>query len=200
MWDDRYRTEEYVYGEEPNDFLASVVDRIPRADTLCLGEGEGRNAVFLAERGHRVLAVDLSPVGLDKARRLAGVRGVSIETRVADLAGLEIEASRWDCVVSIFCHLPPDVRARLNGQVVAGLKPGGLFVLEAYTPKQLEFGTGGPPVAAMMMSSRILESELEGLNILLNRETERNVDEGRFHNGLGAVVQFLAEKPGGPQG
>lgn len=195
MWDERYRTEEYVYGEEPNDFLASVVDDLPRGETLCLGEGEGRNAVFLAGNGHQVLAVDLSSVGLEKAGGLAGRRGVSIETLVADLAAFEIGKGRWDCIVSIFCHLPPQVRAVLHERVVAGLKPGGVFVLEAYTPKQLEFGTGGPPTASMMMSSAILEKELRGLDVLRNQEVERNVTEGRFHNGMGAVVQFLGGKP-----
>lgn len=195
MWDDRYGTDEYVYGTEPNDFLAGVVDEIPVGDTLCLGEGEGRNGVFLAQRGHRVLAVDLSPVGLEKARRLAGLRGVEIGTRVEDLAEFSPGAERWDCIVSIFCHLPPEIRTALHARVVEGLRPGGCLVLEAYTPRQLEFDSGGPPVASMMMSREILETELAGLEVRINRELDREVREGRLHHGTGAVVQFLGRKP-----
>lgn len=143
-WNERYDTEEFVYGREPNAFLAGVSAMMPPGDVLCLAEGEGRNAVFLARQGHRVLAVDASAVGLSKAARLAEEHGVRIETLTTDLADLVIEPGRWDAIVSIFCHVPPPVRRVLHRQAVAGLRPGGLFVLEAYTPAQLELRTGGP--------------------------------------------------------
>ena len=195
MWDQRYSAQEYVYGKEPNDFLVSVASEWPPGRVLCLGEGEGRNAVWLAQRGFAVTAVDASTVGLAKARRLAGERGVAIETIGADLARFVIEPGHWDAVVSIFCHLPAAVRAALHRRVVAGLRSGGRFVLEAYTPRQLQLGTGGPPVLELMMDLQTLRAELAGLDLAHAVETEREIQEGQFHHGVGAVVQILARKP-----
>jgi SAM-dependent methyltransferase len=195
MWDQRYATDEYVYGIEANDFLISVAQQLPVGRTLCLAEGEGRNGVYLAGLGHAVLAVDSSPVGLSKAQKLADQRGVRLETRVADLAEFAIGENAWDCVVSIFCHLPPPLRREIHRRCVAGLRPGGAFVLEAYTPAQLRHATGGPPVAELMMSLDALQLELAGLRFEHAVECERTIHEGRFHAGLGAVVQVLAYKP-----
>ncbi len=195
MWDERYNTSEYVYGVEPNDFLASVIAEIPRGRTLCLAEGEGRNAVFLAEHGHDVVAVDASAVGLEKARKLAKARGVVIETQVADLADLAIELDSWDAVVSIFAHVPPAVRKPLHRKIVQALRPGGMLVLEAYTPEQIKLGTGGPPVAEMTMSLQDLRAEFEGLAFSHAKELQRDVIEGKYHTGRGAVVQLIAFRP-----
>ncbi|WP_432823373.1 SAM-dependent methyltransferase [Trichloromonas sp.] len=195
MWDQRYDTEEYVYGTQANDFLVSVSDRMSQGRVLCLAEGEGRNAVFLAKQGHAVLAVDASAVGLKKARQLAAAQQVKIEIAAADLADFEIGQSSWDAIVSIFCHLPPALRREVHRKVVAGLRPGGLFILEAYTPKQLQFKTGGPPVAELMMTLEGLKEELAGLTFDHAAELERDIIEGRLHFGRGAVVQLVARKP-----
>lgn len=195
MWDERYTSDEYVYGTEPNEFLRAAVANVRRVGALCLGEGEGRNAVFLAQQGFEVLAVDSSAVGLQKAGRLATDRGVHIETLVADLADYTIEPDAWDLIVSIFCHVPPAIRRRLHAEVVTGLRPGGVFILEAYTPAQLEWGTGGPPTAELMMTRDALVEELDGLEFEEAVERERDVIEGQFHTGRGAVVQILAHKP-----
>ena len=195
MWDDRYTTEEYVYGTKPNDFLVSVIDRIPRGHVLCLAEGEGRNAVFLAKQGCAVLAVDSSPVGLAKAVKLAQANKVRIETLVADLANLTIEPERWDAVISIFCHVPSGVRRELHRKVAGGLRSGGVLVLEAYTPAQLKLGTGGPPSEDMMMTLSSLRHEFDGLVFKHAVELERDVIEGKLHTGRGAVVQLVAVKP-----
>ena len=194
MWDQRYNTDEYAYGREPNDFLVEVIDQIPRGRILSLAEGEGRNAVYLARQGCDVTAVDASSVGLNKARRLAAGYGVSIATIVSDLADYQVEPLAWDGVVSIFCHLPPPLRASIHRQVVEGLRPGGIFVLEAYTPKQLEFKTGGPPVAELMMDLATLKQELSGLQLIHAMERERDIHEGQFHNGRSAVVQVVGIK------
>lgn len=195
MWDARYSGAEYVYGTAPNDFLVSVAAQIPKGRVLSLAEGEGRNAVYLAGLGYEVLAIDSSAVGLGKARRLAEERGVAIETRVADLAEFAIEAERWDAVVSIFCHLPSAVRADLHRKVVAGLRPGGVLVLEAYTPAQLKLKTGGPPSEDLLMTLSALRRELQGLRFIHAQELERDVIEGTHHTGRGAVVQVVAIKP-----
>lgn len=196
MWDQRYDTEDYVYGTRPNTFLATATAGMEPGDALSLAEGEGRNAVYLAGLGFRVTAVDGSGVGLAKARRLADTEGVEIETVVSDLADYRVQANAYDLVASIFCHVPVPVRQGLHRQVVAGLRPGGRLVLEAYTPDQLGRGTGGPPVAELMMTLDDLRRELDGLDFIEARETEREIVEGRLHTGIGAVVQVVAVKSG----
>jgi len=195
MWDVRYSDTEFVYGTEPNAFLASVVDQIPKGQVLSLAEGEGRNAVYLAGLGYRVLGVDSSGVSLRKAQRLEDERGVTIETRLADLANFPIEPESWDAIISIFCHLPSGIRSSVHRRVVAGLRPGGVLVLEAYSPAQLKLKTGGPPTADLTMTLDSLRTELAGLRFSHARELERDVIEGKFHTGRGAVVQVVAVKP-----
>ncbi len=196
MWDQRYNAEEYVYGKQPNDFLVSVSEKLPPAGkVLCLAEGEGRNAVFLAKQGHAVLAVDASAVGLKKAQQLAAEQQVKIEVETVNLADYEMVPDSWDAIVSIFCHLPAPLRREVLRKVAAGLRPGGLFILEAYTPAQLQFKTGGPPTADMMISLKDLEQELAGLTFEHAAELERDIHEGRLHFGRSAVVQLVARKP-----
>jgi SAM-dependent methyltransferase len=196
IWDQRYASADYVYGTDPNEFLAETIRGLDGGGrALCLAEGEGRNAVFLAGRGYEVHAVDASAVGLAKAERLARERGVHIVTEVANLDGYRIDPGAWDLIVSIFCHLPAPIRRALHREVVAGLRPGGLFVVEAYTPAQLALGTGGPPDPALMMTLAELREELNGLHFEQARELEREVHEGRLHTGRGAVVQIVARRP-----
>jgi len=195
-WDARYAGDDYHYGTEPNDFLREEAGRIPPgARVLCLAEGEGRNAVFLAGLGHRVVAVDQSRVGLEKARRLAADRGVTVETITADLAELRIEPEGWDAVVSIWCHLPAELRRDVHRRVAEGLRQGGILVLEAYTPRQLAYGTGGPPDPDRLMTLDALRDELRGLELDVGREVEREVHEGAGHRGPSHVVQVVARKP-----
>ena len=195
MWDQRYSGDAYAYGTEPNAFLLSMLDRLPEGRVLCLGEGEGRNATWLALQGREITAVDSSTVGLEKARKLARSRGVEIKTAHADLMDFLIEPNDWDAIISIFCHLPPELRRDVHRRCVDGLRAGGIFLLEAYTPAQLEYKTGGPPTAELMMDQESLSTELEGLEFLHLQELVRDVNEGSYHDGPGAVVQVLARKP-----
>jgi SAM-dependent methyltransferase len=195
MWDDRYADSDYAYGTAPNDFLVEQAERLPAGPVLCLAEGEGRNAVWLAARGHAVTAMDASAVGLQKAQRLAAERGVRITTHHGDLAHFAIAPNAWSGIVSIFAHVPPDLRRAVHRGVVAGLRPGGVLILEAYTPEQLRFGTGGPPVAELTMELATLQDELAGLVFDVACEREREVHEGRYHSGRGHVVQIVGRKP-----
>lgn len=197
MWDQRYSEPGFAYGTEPNDFLRENAElHLPAGGAiLSLAEGEGRNAVFLAKRGFRVTGVDGSAVGLEKARKLAAQHGVELQTVVADLADFDLGVDRWDGVVSIWCHTPSALRTRLHRAVVAALKPGGVLLLEAYTPKQLGHKTGGPPVSDMLMTASALREELAGLDLLVADEKEREVHEGKHHEGMSAVVQVVARKP-----
>jgi SAM-dependent methyltransferase len=190
-WDDRYGEEGWAFGTEPNDFLREQAHLIPEGRVLCLGEGEGRNSVFLAELGYEVVGVDRSQVGLDKAQALARERGVFVETVVSSIEDFDLKEGEWEGIVSIFFHLPPELRKKVHKAAVLGLAPGGVLILEAYTPRQLERGTGGPPDLTRLMTLDLLAEELDGLETLVARETEREVHEGRMHHGLGSVVQYV---------
>jgi SAM-dependent methyltransferase len=193
-WNERYSEPGFAYGTEPNDFLASVAGRLPPGPVLTIGEGEGRNAVFLASLGHEVVAVDQSEIGLAKTRQRADERGVPVQTQQADLRNYPIQPGAWAGIVSIFCHLPPSIRIPLYAAVVRGLRPGGIFILEAYTPRQCGRGTGGPSSPEMMVSLDNLTDELVGLEFLHAQELEREVREGTYHTGLALVVQLVARR------
>lgn len=195
MWDARYAEPGFAYGDRPNDFLAEVEPRLARASrVLCLAEGEGRNAVFLAERGHDVTALDVSEVGLDKTRQLAAARGVAVKTLHADLAEHAIAPGAWDAIVAIWMHLPSALRARVHADVVRGLAPGGVFVMEAYRKEQLALGTGGPRDPDMLMDEASLRAELAALSIDRLEAIDREIHEGRYHEGQSAVVRVLAHR------
>lgn len=195
FWDARYGTADFVFGTEPNDFLRHIAGEIPSGPVLCLAEGEGRNAVFLAGCGHAVTAVDLSAAGLAKAQALAAARGVTLTTAVADLSTYAIAPGAWSGIVAIFMHLPPALRRDLLTRAAAGLRPGGVFAMEAYTPAQLAFGTGGPKDPALLPTLAQLHAELPGLEFTVGRELERDVIEGTGHTGRAAVVQVVARRP-----
>jgi 2-polyprenyl-3-methyl-5-hydroxy-6-metoxy-1,4-benzoquinol methylase len=195
MWDDRYSAEHYIYGTTPNTFLATNAARIAKGKVLCLAAGEGRNAVFLATMGYTVTAVDASSVGLQKAQRLASKSGVSITTIHSRLEDFDLGLAAWDGIVSIFCHLPPLIRRIMHRKVVAGLRPAGVLLLEAYTPRQLNHGTGGPPTLELMISAAQLSDELSGLTFVRLKELEREVNEGTHHTGVASVVQVIAAAP-----
>lgn len=194
FWDDRYSTDEYLYGVEPNSFLAEHAELLT-GPVLSLSEGEGRNAVFLAMRGLKVHGVDLSRVALDKANALALKNGVEIETEVVDLAEFTPKENFYGSVISISAHLPSKIRQRLYPLVVKSLKPNGIIVFESYSEKQLGKSTGGPKDTDMLMSVDKLRNEFPNLEPVLLQEIERNVSEGAGHTGLASVVQYIARKP-----
>jgi len=193
FWNHRYALPGWAYGTEPSDFVREVAETLD-GPVLCLGEGEGRNAVFLAQRGLEVTAIDLSPRALEKAQRLATERGVQLTTQEADLADFALGDSQWGAILSIWCHLPPWLRTRVHADVVHALKPGGHFVLEAYTPAQLQFDTGGPKSLDLLVDPAVLKPELAGLTFERFEVLEREVQEGDWHRGRSAVVQVLARR------
>ena len=198
MWNERYNESEYIFGIEPNDFLRDNFSKIPiGGSVLCLAEGEGRNAVFLAQQGYQVTAMDLSDVGLNKALQLARDRGVDIITQVADLADYEFGEAKWDGIVAIWAHLPKAVRQRVYAQIAPALKPNGVFILEAYIEQQLNMNAVGGPTATQQErfgSLAVLRSELAELEEITGIEKSRMISEGKRHQGLSAVVQFIAKK------
>lgn len=198
MWDERYDEGRFAYGDAPNDFLVESADLLARGNCLCLAEGQGRNAAWLAGHGWDVTAMDQSAVGMARARDLALSRGVTLRTEVGDLDDYDLGTDRWNTIVSIFGHVPSVLRRSVHRRVVEALAPGGTFLLEAYTPAQLDApGTGGPSDADMMPTEADLHQELAGLDFLVSREVMREVNEGEYHHGESAVVQIVARKPKG---
>lgn len=196
-WDERYAEDGFAFGTEPNDFLRDVSSVLPVGRTLCLGDGEGRNGVFLAQLGHDVVSVDLSPVGVVKARRLAADRGVRIDALVADLAEFKFEPEAWDCIVSIFCHLPSALRHVVHGSIPESLRHGGCFVLEAYRSANIGRGVGGPQNPDMTVELEdVLQSlgAVRDIRIEIGREVEREIVEGKYHDGISATTQVLARR------
>lgn len=193
-WDDRYSDSEFIYGTEPNAFLAEHASKFA-SPVLSLAEGEGRNAVHLATLGLQVHCVDGSAVGLAKAQRLAKSRGVEITTEVVDLAVYQPSANHYRSVISISAHLPSKIRAHLYPLVERCLLPNGILLLEAYSENQLGRTTGGPKDLDMLMTVSKIEHDFPNLEPILLRELERDVREGKLHTGLASVVQFIGKKP-----
>ena len=202
MWDERYSANEYIYGTEPNEFLFDHVSTMKSEDLfpahgtcLMLADGEGRNGVFMAAQGLTVTSVDISAVGLKKTQALAKSRSVTITTHVADLGDYDFGTAKWDMIVGISCHFPPDVRDKVLAAIPNALKPGGSVIFECYTPKQLEYKTGGPSDPTWLYSSEIFDQAFRGkLEMEWNEELVRHVVEGTFHSGEASVVQLVASK------
>ena len=193
MWNQRYASDNYVYGTEPNSFLAEHAD-ILIGPVLSLAEGEGRNAVFLASLGLQVHGVDGSEMGLAKAQALAMSKGVEIQTEVADLRVFEPPVNFYGSVISISAHLPSTIRNRLYPLVERSLKADGILLLEAYSKDQIVRDTGGPKDLDMLMTRAKVEHEFPNCEPILSQEIEREVCEGKYHTGMASVVQFIARK------
>jgi len=189
-WDERYAADGYAYGTAPSRWLEERAAAIRAGGrVLCLGEGEGRNAVWLAGRGLSVDAVDGSAVGLEKARRLAAERGVHIGTRVDDLASYRPEPGAYDALVLVFVHLPPAIRPGVHAAGAAALVPGGIVIVEAFTHRQLGRPSGGPRQADLLYDADLLRADFPGVEWIVLEEAEVELDEGSFHRGLAAVVR-----------
>lgn len=197
FWNSRYAEPGYAYGTEPNAFLVSQKKYLkPGAKALAVADGEGRNGVWLAQQGLDVLSVDASGVGLRKAQELAAERGVKIQIEKVDLATWSWPELKFDVVVAIYIHFPPEVRSRMHRCLFAALKPGGVLILEAFTPAQLNYKSGGPPVVEMLYTADMLRVDFAGSEILLMEEAVTELAEGKYHHGPAAVVRLVLRRPG----
>jgi len=196
-WNTRFSAEDYVFGTAPNAFLAREAWRLqPGAKVLALADGEGRNGVFLAERGMDVLSLDFSPPAQEKARKLAVARGVAIRTETADLRHWAWPRCAFDAVVAIFIQFaPPDFRPRLFAAMMAALKPGGLLFLEGYRTEQLAYGTGGPSQIEHLYTEALLREAFAGAEIILLDAHDTLLAEGSGHRGHSAVIDLIARRP-----
>ncbi len=192
-WDKNYAGDEYHYGVAPNAFLAEQAAGLAAAsDILVPGDGEGRNGVWLARHGHRVRSVDASQVGLRKASALAARAGVELATELADLAHWQPAVGSADAVVLIYVHLPATIRRDAHRRLATALRPGGLLILEAFHPRQLDYRSGGPKTADMLYSLATLRADFDGaLQEVIGWEGEIELDEGRGHQGRGFVTRWV---------
>ena len=197
FWDQRYDREEYLFGTAPSGFLVAHQDYLtPGATALAVADGEGRNAVFMAEKGCKVVSMDNSRLGIEKARKLAADRGVSVDIRFADIFDWDWGAEAYDLVVAVFIQfVPPEKRPAIFEGLKTALKPGGTLLLHGYTPKQVEYGTGGPGIVSHTYTEEILREAFGDLEILQLEAYETTLDEGVGHSGQSAVIDLVARKP-----
>lgn len=196
FWDNRYTEADFAYGTEVNAWIAESWKHIPRGPVLCLAEGQGRNAVFLAGKELEVHALDQSEVGLNRARELAEARGVEVQFIPANLAHYSLGEQKWGAIIAVAAHFPPEIRKNIHGQIAGALKPGGIYLMEGYSTRQRDMpGTGGPAHRPeMLYTMGMLREELAGMEFSILRDVNRKVDEGPYHQGLSAVIQMLAVK------
>ena len=195
-WEDRYRVPGYAFGTEPNYFLASCKALLPRSGkALAVADGEGRNGVWLAEQGLDVLSIDFSPSAQSKARALAKQRGVTVAFVQADVHAWDYPEAAFDVVVEIFTQFSaPADRAEKWAGMRKTLKPGGLLIIQGYTPKQLQYGTGGPKQVENLYTRAMLEDAFRGFRDMTVFEEEVEIHEGTSHGGMSAVVNLTARK------
>ena len=195
MWNERFGMSDYFYGTDPNVYLECSVKKFkPAGSILCIGEGEGRNAVYLESQGFKVTAVDFSERGKTKALALAEMKNVTLDYKVADLSTFDFGVERWDAVISVFCHLPPTTRASVHTRIKSSLKPGGIFLLESYNPEQLALATGGPKDLSMLYTSQMMQEDFLGLDWLELKNEMTELHEGQGHRGESSVLRGIAQK------
>lgn len=193
VWDERYAGKDYFYGTEPNAFLVSQAERLQSGlSCLAVADGEGRNGVWLAEQGLDVLSLDASPVAQAKAQRLAQSRGVAMRFEQSDLLSWRSE-QRFDVIAAIFIQfVGPDLRPAQFENLKRHLKPGGLLLLQGYTPRQLEYKTGGPSQVENLYSAAMLRELCADMEIVHLREHDSVIHEGTGHSGMSALIDLVA--------
>jgi 2-polyprenyl-3-methyl-5-hydroxy-6-metoxy-1,4-benzoquinol methylase len=196
LWDQRYGTPEFLFGTAPNDYLAGQRHLLrPGMRALAVADGEGRNSVWLARQGLSVDAFDVSSVAVAKAKRLASDAQVVVDFYIADCDAWSWTPASYDVVAAIFVQFAdPSLRARLFANIIGTLKPGGILILQGYTPRQLEYKTGGPGVLENLYTEEMLRTELGALDIFELRSYEAILDEGTQHAGRSALIGLVGRK------
>jgi SAM-dependent methyltransferase len=195
-WNHRFEADAYIFGTEPNAYLRDHASRWqPGSRVLSVADGEGRNSVWLAGQGMIVDAFDISEVGVEKARKLAKAAGVSVQFSVSDCDSWLWPADAYDGIAAIFVQFAdPAMRARLFANMIRALKPGAILILQGYTPKQLEYKTGGPPLPSHLYTADMLRGSFAAMEILELCEYEADLTEGTQHRGRSAVIGLVARK------
>ncbi len=199
FWDERYSEEEYIYGEFPNVYLESRLSQFYPGEILFAAEGEGRNAVYAAKQFWKVTAFDQSSEARKKAERLAKKSGVEIDYHVGELPELGFEKGDFDAVALIYAHFPIELRADYHKRLISYLRRDGLVFFEGFSKKHTAYQAanpkvGGPKDEALLFSMEEIKKDFGELKFLELYEAEIDLQEGNHHNGLGAVIRFVAQK------
>lgn len=194
FWNERFATDEYVYGTEPNQFFKNQLEELQPGKILFPAEGEGRNAVYAATRGWQVTAFDSSSVAKKKAENLAREIGETIDYHIADYEIVNFQAESFDCLVLIYAHMHPDKREEYHKKMTSFLKPGGTLILEGFSKQQIENNTGGPRNVDMLFSEKELRKDFDFFSELSISKTDITLDEGPFHQGKAAVIRVVGKK------
>ena len=194
FWNERYASEEYVYGKEPNIFFKSWVDRMPPGRILLPGEGEGRNAAYAAGRHWDVLAFDQSSKAREKALRLANEHGVNIDYRLGSVFDIQLNNSMFDMIALVFFHLHSGMRKKYHEYLLSHLKPGGIIVVESFAKEQLNRDSGGPRDPDLLYALDELYDDFNGMEVLFSAQDDVMLREGRFHQGMAQLVRFVGKK------
>jgi len=194
FWNERYSEKVYAYGEEPNMFFAEQIIKLFAGKMFLPAEGEGRNAVYAASLGWEVSAFDTSDAGKSKALLLADKKGVTIDYKVDDAVSIFYPDNSADVVAFIFAHFPPSVRKQIHQKAIQWLKPGGKIILEAFNPNQLNNQSGGPKELSMLYTEEIIRNDFEGLDIEILKSVRTRLNEGKYHEGIADVIQFVGTK------
>ncbi|MDP3404253.1 MAG: class I SAM-dependent methyltransferase [Brevundimonas sp.] len=197
FWNGRYDRPDYLFGEAPNAFLVSQSARLmPGLGALAIADGEGRNGVWLAERGLSVTTTDIAPRAVEKALALAARRGVSLDAQVTDLEHWDWPEAAFDVIVAIFIQFaPPAARDRLFARMKAAVRPGGLILMQGYRPEQIAYGTGGPRQVENLYTEALLRHAFAGYDILHLELHDSDVSEGDGHAGRSALIDLVARRP-----
>lgn len=197
MWNERYNRSDYLFGTEPADFLKAQAKYLPDAGrVLVVADGEGRNSVYIAGLGLDVTAFDFAPNALTKARALAEAQDATVDFQQADIFAWDWAAEPYDAVVAIFIQfMGPGPRVEVFDGLKAALKPGGTLLLHGYAPRQVGYGTGGPPAEENMYTLPLLEDAFAGYDVLHSADYDAEIDEGPGHSGLSGLIDFVARKP-----
>lgn len=197
-WDERYATDEYIYGTAPNVWFAENLHGLKPGKLLLPAEGEGRNAVFAAAEGWHVTAFDTSEVAKKKALLLAGNNNVSLDYRVGAFEDVVPENESYDCIALIYAHFPSRERTLFTANVIARLPIGGTIIFEGFSPRQLEYQalyqSGGPKDIDFLSSKEEIGFLFKELTITYLQEEEVVLKEGNFHHGKASVIRMLAIK------
>lgn len=198
MWNERFATEEFVFGKAPSQFLVAQQAYLePGMTALAVADGEGRNSVYMAEKGLSVTAMEAAPNAIAKGRALAADRGVEVDFVEADIFAWDWDAVQFDLVAGIFFQfMGAEARAGVFDGMKRAVKPGGLMMIHGYTPKQLDYGTGGPKDEENLYTEALLADAFDGWEILRLEAYEAELDEGAGHAGMSALIDLIARKPG----
>jgi len=194
FWNERYSEKEYIYGVDPNVFLAEQLKNLKPGKIILPCEGEGRNAVYAASLGWEVHAFDSSEVGREKALQLAKEKGVSINYAFDDATTITYAENSVDVVAFIYAHFPSTIRKQIHQKAITWLKPGGKLILEAFNPQQLQYNSGGPKDLSMLYTEEMMKEDFASLNIDIIQNLTTELNEGKYHKGKASIIRVVGTK------